>query len=125
MTIRVLLVDDEAMIRAGLRLVLETEPDIEVVGEATDGEQAVVAAAALRPDVVLMHVRMPRLDGLGATRRIVDADADADATVKVVVLTTFDDDANVAAAPRLGAPAGEHVQHLHFTRPGADEATAA
>ena len=99
MTIRVLLVDDEAMIRTGLRLVLEAESDIEVVGEAADGAQAVTAAAALRPDVILMDVRMPRLDGLAATQQILAADS----TVKVVVLTTFNEDSYVRDALRLGA----------------------
>ena len=66
MTIRVLLVDDESMIRAGLRMILDAEDDLDVVGEAADGVQAVTAATALRPDVVLMDVRMPRLDGLAA-----------------------------------------------------------
>ncbi|MCO1654869.1 response regulator transcription factor [Pseudonocardia humida] len=97
--IRVLLADDEIMIRAGLRLVLETEPDIVVVGEAGDGAAAVAATAALHPDVVLMDVRMPGLDGLAATRRILEGHP----AVRVVVLTTFDDDANVHAALRLGA----------------------
>ncbi|MFC5833850.1 response regulator [Nonomuraea insulae] len=99
MTIRVLLVDDEAMIRAGLRMVLEAESDIEVVGEAADGAQAVTAAAALRPDVILMDVRMPRVDGLDATRQILAADAE----VRVVVLTTFNEDKYVQTALRLGA----------------------
>jgi DNA-binding NarL/FixJ family response regulator len=98
-TIRVLLVDDEAMIRTGLRLVLEAESDIEVVGEAADGAQAVAAAAALRPDVILMDVRMPRLDGLAATQQILAANS----TVKVVVLTTFNEDSYVRDALRLGA----------------------
>jgi DNA-binding NarL/FixJ family response regulator len=98
-TIRVLLVDDEAMIRTGLRLVLEAESDIEVVGEAADGAQAVTAAATLRPDVILMDVRMPRLDGLAATQQILAADS----TVKVVVLTTFNEDSYVRDALRLGA----------------------
>ena len=97
--IRVLLADDEAMIRAGLRLVLETEPDIAVVGEAADGAAAVEATARLSPDVVLMDVRMPGLDGLAATERILDAHP----SVRVVVLTTFDEDATVHAALRLGA----------------------
>lgn len=99
MTIRVVLVDDEAMIRTGLRLVLEAESDIEVVGEAADGAQAVTAAAALRPDVILMDVRMPRLDGLAATQQILAANS----TVKVVVLTTFNEDSYVRDALRLGA----------------------
>jgi DNA-binding NarL/FixJ family response regulator len=98
-TIRVLLVDDEAMIRTGLRLVLEAESDIEVVGEAADGAQAVTAAATLRPDVILMDVRMPRLDGLAATQQILAANS----TVKVVVLTTFNEDSYVRDALRLGA----------------------
>jgi DNA-binding NarL/FixJ family response regulator len=98
-TIRVLLVDDEAMIRTGLRLVLEAESDIEVVGEAADGAQAVTAAATLRPDVTLMDVRMPRLDGLAATQQILAADS----TTKVVVLTTFNEDSYVRDALRLGA----------------------
>jgi DNA-binding NarL/FixJ family response regulator len=98
-TIRVVLVDDEAMIRTGLRLVLEAESDIEVVGEAADGAQAVTAAAALRPDVILMDVRMPRLDGLAATQQILAANS----TVKVVVLTTFNEDSYVRDALRLGA----------------------
>jgi DNA-binding NarL/FixJ family response regulator len=98
-TIRVLLVDDEAMIRTGLRLVLEAESDIEVVGEAADGAQAVTAAATLRPDVILMDVRMPRLDGLAAAQQILAADS----TVKVVVLTTFNEDSYVRDALRLGA----------------------
>ncbi len=99
MSIRVLLVDDETMIRAGLRLVLETERDIEVVGEAADGAQAVSAVSALRPDVVLMNVRMPHMDGLTATGQILAAEQG----VKVVVLTTFDEDDYVHEALRLGA----------------------
>lgn len=99
MTLRVLLVDDESMVRAGLRMVLESEPDIEVVGEASDGFVAVQAAQRLRPDVVLMDLRMPRLDGLGATQAIL---RDCPGT-KVVVVTTFNEDAMVREALRLGA----------------------
>ena len=99
MTVRVLLVDDEAMVRVGLRLVLEAEPDIQVVGEASDGWEAIDATAVLHPDVVLIDVRMPRLDGLAATRRILAEHPD----VKVVVLTTFKDDAHVREALRSGA----------------------
>ena len=99
MTIRVLLADDESMIRAGLRMVLEAEDDIEVVGEAADGERAVTATRTLKPDVVLMDVRMPGTDGLIATRRIVAADPD----VRIVVLTTFNEERYVQEALRAGA----------------------
>ncbi|HEY0616012.1 MAG TPA: response regulator transcription factor [Kribbella sp.] len=84
---RVLLVDDQDLVRAGFRMILSVEPDIEVVGEAADGERAVELAEKLRPDVVLMDVQMPGLDGIAATQRIVAADAG-----KVVILTTFDRD---------------------------------
>jgi DNA-binding NarL/FixJ family response regulator len=98
MTISVALVDDEAMIRVGLRLVLNGEPDIEVVGEAADGVEALDLVARTRPDVVLIDVRMPRMDGLEASRRLVRDHPES----KVVVLTTFDEDAHVAAALRAG-----------------------
>jgi DNA-binding NarL/FixJ family response regulator len=98
-TIRVLLVDDESMIRAGLRMILDAEDDLEVVGEAADGVQAVTAATARRPDVVLMDVRMPRLDGLAAAHRILATDPN----VKVVMLTTFNEDDYVHRALRIGA----------------------
>ena len=96
--IRVLLVDDEAMVRVGLRMVLSAEPDIEVVGEASDGEEAQRAALEHRPDVVLMDVRMPRVDGIEAARRVL---AECPET-RVVVLTTFGEDAYVEAALRAG-----------------------
>ena len=96
--IRILLADDEALVRSGLRLILQSEPDIEVVGEAQDGEDAIQKTLQLRPDVVLMDVRMPRLDGVEATRRLVDA-GDA----HVLILTTFDLDAHLFAAIRAGA----------------------
>jgi DNA-binding NarL/FixJ family response regulator len=95
----VLLVDDQALLRMGLRLVIETEPDLEVVGEASDGGTAVDQVRALAPDVVLMDVRMPGLDGIEATRRVV---AEHPAT-RVLVLTTFDLDEYAFAALRAGA----------------------
>ena len=96
--IRLLLVDDEAMVRVGFRLMLETEEDLRVVGEASDGVEAVDAAARVKPDVVLMDVRMPRLDGVQACRRIVE-----DSGTKVVMLTTFDLDEHLFASIRAGA----------------------
>lgn len=101
MTIRVLVADDQAMVRAGFRMILEAEDDIEVVGEAADGQAAVEMARELRPDVCLMDIRMPRLDGLDATRMLAGADV-ADPTA-VVVVTTFDLDEYVHAALRNGA----------------------
>jgi DNA-binding NarL/FixJ family response regulator len=96
--IRILLVDDEALVRAGFRLILQIEPDFDVVGEAEDGESAISMALDLQPDVVLMDVRMPRLDGVEATRRLVGAGVG-----KVLILTTFDLDAHLFAAIRAGA----------------------
>ncbi|MGV9776975.1 response regulator [Streptosporangium sp. NPDC003464] len=98
MTISVALADDEAMVRVGLRMVLSGEPDIEVVGEASDGVEALSLVARTRPDVVLIDVRMPRMDGLEASRRLVRDHPDS----KVIVLTTFDEDEHVAAALRAG-----------------------
>ena len=98
MSIRVLLADDQAMVRAGFRMILEAEADVDVAGEAEDGEQAVFEAKRLRPHVVLMDVRMPRLDGIEATRRVREA-TDA----RVLVLTTFDFDEYVYGALRAGA----------------------
>ncbi|MEO3824640.1 response regulator transcription factor [Actinomadura sp. B10D3] len=94
--IRVLIVDDEWMVRAMLRTIMETAPDITVVGEAADGGEAVREAAAHRPDVILMDIRMPRADGLTATERLAGAH-------RVVVLTTFDLDEYVRTALRHGA----------------------
>jgi DNA-binding NarL/FixJ family response regulator len=99
-TLRLLVADDQAMIRAGLRMILDNEPDLAVVAEAADGFQAIEAATVARPDVVLMDVRMPRLDGIEATRRIVATGPDAPG---VLVLTTFDDDEYVFNALRAGA----------------------
>ena len=99
--IRVLLVDDQELVRTGLRSLAEHDGDIEVVGEAADGRAGLEMARRHRPDVVLMDLRMPRLDGLAATREIVVDDALRD--VRVLVLTTFDDDEDVLAAVRAGA----------------------
>ncbi|WP_051807500.1 response regulator [Actinoplanes subtropicus] len=101
MTIRVLLADDQALIRAGYRMILDSEPDIEIVGEAIDGREAVSLARSARADVVLMDIRMPGVDGLEATRRIA-ADDDL-AGVRILVLTTFENDDNVMLAVRAGA----------------------
>ena len=98
--IRVLLADDQAMVRAGFRLILSAEQDMAVVGEAADGAEAVAAARRMRPDVTLMDVRMPRMDGIAATRRLA---AEIPAVTRVVVLTTFDADAHVYDALRAGA----------------------
>lgn len=101
MTIRVLVVDDEELVRTGLRLILDAESDLTVVGTAVDGVQAVAEARRLRPDVVLMDIRMPLLDGLAATRQLM-TDPDP-ASCKVVILTTFDVDEHVYEALRAGA----------------------
>jgi DNA-binding NarL/FixJ family response regulator len=99
--IRVLLADDQTMLRAGLRTILNTHDDIVVVGEAADGRQAVEEARRLRPDVALMDVRMPAMDGIQATRQL--AALGLDPPVRVLVLTTFDLDEYVYAALRAGA----------------------
>ncbi|MEU1629441.1 response regulator transcription factor [Streptomyces sp. NPDC020096] len=98
---RVVLADDQMLVRAGFRALLDAQPDIEVVGEAADGEQALRQVAQLKPDVVLMDIRMPVLDGLAATRRITGDPALAD--VRVVILTTFELDEYVFEAIRSGA----------------------
>ncbi|HET6772080.1 MAG TPA: response regulator transcription factor [Acidimicrobiales bacterium] len=99
--IRVLLVDDQALVRAGFRALLDAQDDIEVVGEAGDGDEAVRQARRLRPDVVLMDIRMPGTDGLAATRSIVGDDRLSD--VRIVMLTTFELDEYVFEAIRSGA----------------------
>jgi DNA-binding NarL/FixJ family response regulator len=99
-TIRVLLADDERLVRAGFRMILKAERDLEVVGEAADGREAVEEATKLRPDVVLMDIRMPSLDGLEATRRILEG---PEPRPRVIVLTTFDLDEYVYEALRAGA----------------------
>jgi DNA-binding NarL/FixJ family response regulator len=99
MTVRVLVVDDQSMVRAGFRLLLANEPDIDVVAEAADGLDAVSQAARFHPDVVLMDIRMPRLDGLEATRRILATETGA----RILILTTFDLDEYVYEALTAGA----------------------
>ena len=100
--VRVLLADDQHLVRTGFRVILEVEDDIEVVGEAADGERAVAMVRALRPDVVLMDVEMPGVDGLEATRRII-AEQDGPGGPAVLILTTFDRDDYLFAALRAGA----------------------
>ena len=99
MTIRVVLADDQPLVRTALQLVITDTPDIDVVGEAGTGAEAVTLAASVRPDVVVMDIRMPGMDGIEATRLITSASCPA----SVVVLTTFDDDENVYGALRAGA----------------------
>ncbi len=102
MSISVLVVDDQALIRSGLTMILETEVDLDVVGEACNGSEAVQLAKRLRPDVILMDVRMPEMDGIEATRRLVTDRTDAP-HCRVVILTTFDLDEYVFDALRAGA----------------------
>jgi DNA-binding NarL/FixJ family response regulator len=99
--IRVLVVDDQALVRAGFRVLLDSDPEIEVVGEADNGRTAVEQALATHPDVILMDIRMPEMDGLEATRQIVADPGSAD--TRVLILTTFDLDEYVFAALRAGA----------------------
>ena len=99
MTIRVLVADDQSMVRAGFRMLLSREQDVEVVAEASNGLEAVAAAARFRPTVVLMDIRMPGLDGLQATRRILATDD----TARILILTTFDLDEYIYEALRAGA----------------------
>ena len=101
MSIRVLLADDQAMVRAGFHMVLDAEPDIEVVGEAQDGATALEAAGRLHPDVVLMDIQMPVMDGLEATRRMFGPESNID--TRVLILTTFDRDQYIFEALRAGA----------------------
>jgi DNA-binding NarL/FixJ family response regulator len=97
--IRVVIADDQALLRGGFRMILESQKDIEVVGEAADGREALEQARALEPDVVLMDIRMPELDGLEATRQLVDADG----APRILILTTFDLDEYVYEAMKAGA----------------------
>jgi DNA-binding NarL/FixJ family response regulator len=99
-TVRVVLVDDQALIRTGFKMILEAEDDIEVVGEAADGERGVATTRQLRPDVVLMDVQMPTVNGLQATARIV---ADSSVSSRIIILTTFERDDYIFDALRAGA----------------------
>ncbi len=103
MSVRVLVADDQELVRTGLRMILDAQPDIEVVGEAADGREAVALARELRPDVCLFDVRMPELDGIEATRLL--AGSDVDDPMAIVVITTFDLDEYVHGALKAGARA--------------------
>ncbi|RVX39215.1 LuxR family two component transcriptional regulator [Nonomuraea polychroma] len=98
MGIRIVIADDQAMVRAGLRMVVDSDPGMEVVGEAADGREAVAVARRTRPDIVLMDISMPRLDGLSAAKELLDTPSPP----KVITLTTFDTDENLYAALRAG-----------------------
>jgi DNA-binding NarL/FixJ family response regulator len=100
MNTRVLIADDQALVRAGLKVIINRDPSLTVVGEATTGNQAIEQARALRPDVILMDIRMPRLDGIAATRELLRNDDTAD--IRVIVLTTFDSDEHIFDALRAG-----------------------
>jgi DNA-binding NarL/FixJ family response regulator len=100
MPLSILIADDQEMVRAGFRMILEAEPDLEVVAEAGDGAEALAAARSAKPDVVVMDIRMPVLDGVTATRRLL---AELDTPPYVVIVTTFDDDENLYDALRAGA----------------------
>jgi DNA-binding NarL/FixJ family response regulator len=100
MSVRILIADDQALVRAGFKMILDAEDDLDVVGEAVDGLQAVELCRRLKPDVVLMDIRMPELDGIEATRRVV---SDGDGPVRVLMLTTFDLNEYVYEALRAGA----------------------
>lgn len=103
-TIRIVLVDDQALFRAGIRMLLSSQPDLEVVGEASDGAEGAEMVARLSPDVVLMDIRMPGVDGIESTRRILaGAEASGSEAPRILVLTTFDLDEAAARAIRAGA----------------------
>ena len=111
MTVTVVLADDQPMVRAGVRMLLSVDPAVQVVGEASDGHEAIAAVERLRPDVIVMDLRMPGMDGTEATRRIVaEQEHTPDALTRVLVLTTFDEDADVYAALRAGA-SGFRLKH--------------
>ncbi|WP_029090011.1 response regulator [Brevibacterium album] len=102
--VQVMLVDDQVLVRAGFAMVIDSQPDMTVVGQAGDGEEALAAAHELQPDVVLMDVRMPRLDGIQTTRRLLElADSGVVPAPRIIVLTTFDTDEYALAALRAGA----------------------
>lgn len=101
MTVRVLVADDQHLVRTGFRMILDTEPDIEVIGEATTGREAVAIARELRPDVALMDIRMPDIDGIEATRQIIAHNREP--STRVLMLTTFDLDEYIFDALRAGA----------------------
>jgi DNA-binding NarL/FixJ family response regulator len=122
--LRVLLADDQPLMRTGFRMILDAEPDLTVIGEAGDGVQAVEQAQRMRPDVVLMDIRMPRMDGVEATRRL--AGPEVRAPLRVLVLTTFDLDEYVYGALRAGAsgfllkdaPPEELIRAIHIIAQG-------
>lgn len=124
MTIRILIADDQSIVRAGLATILGSQDDIDVVGQAADGREAVALARRLRPDVCLLDIRMPLLDGIEATRRI--AGPEADDPIPVVVITTFDTDEYIHAALRAGAhgfllkgaPPEQLIQAVHAAARG-------
>jgi DNA-binding NarL/FixJ family response regulator len=124
--VKVLLADDQALVRAGFRMILDAEPDIEVAGEAENGLEAVEAARRLQPDVILMDIRMPELDGLEATRRLTADRNGDDRGPRILMLTTFDLDEYVYEALRAGAsgfllkdaPPEQLVQAIHVVAAG-------
>ncbi|GAA3625260.1 response regulator transcription factor [Microlunatus ginsengisoli] len=101
--VRVVVADDQALVRAGIVMVLGASPEIRVIGEATNGAEAVTLAGELRPDVVIMDLKMPGMDGIQATTALVENTSGGDDVMKVLVLTTFNDDASVLGALRAGA----------------------
>jgi DNA-binding NarL/FixJ family response regulator len=115
-SVRVVIADDQQLVRTGLRMILDAQPDIDVVGEATNGREAVAMARELQPDVVLMDIRMPELDGIEATRRVVQRHGDT--STRVLMLTTFDLDEYVYDALRIAAELiiGETTVKTHVTR---------